>query len=176
MFGPDVAPLQEELYRLAYDYALAFRLCCADADDCAMALVFKSLQSDPLTRFPDLPPTDLLRWKRQVARNFAIDFLRQRKRYEMLPFDALELESLAITTEANLQVEARLVIDTVLSRLPEHQRHAIDAMYVRGASTHEIAQAMQRSEPAVRQILLRARARFRHEWSVLNAQNSHRDE
>jgi RNA polymerase sigma factor (sigma-70 family) len=71
----------------------------------------------------------------------------------------LELEPFA--DDLLQREETRELVNTTMSQLPSHYRDALEAKYVSGKSTRDIAAITSISEKAVESLLTRARHAFR---------------
>jgi RNA polymerase sigma factor (sigma-70 family) len=63
--------------------------------------------------------------------------------------------------------ETRELVNTTMSQLPPHYREALEAKYVTGKSTRDIAALWSISEKAVESLLGRARQAFRAAFLAL---------
>ena len=102
--------------------------------------------------------TEFLPWAFAVARFTVLSMVRDRKR-DRLVFDedvvlamAQEAETMAVEFE-----ERREALGNCMQRLKAEQRGILDAHYLTGRTVREIANSTQRSESAVKMILLRLR-------------------
>jgi RNA polymerase sigma-70 factor (ECF subfamily) len=143
-------------------HAIVFRVAvrvfgnAAEAEDIAQE-VFLKLWRKP----PDLRNKAALRpWLLQVARNLAIDRLRQVRNTSD---DGLELiEDGASAPDGRLRhAEAVEQVTNALAGLPERQRTALQLTYYEGLSNIEAAEIMQASVEAVESLLSRARRSLR---------------
>ena len=102
--------------------------------------------------------TEFLPWAFAVARFTVLSMVRDRKR-DRLVFDedvvlamAQEAETMAVEFE-----ERREALGNCMQRLKAEQRGILHAHYLTGRTVREIANSTQRSESAVKMILLRLR-------------------
>jgi RNA polymerase sigma factor (sigma-70 family) len=155
------APLQAELYYLGFLYAIGIGLIGDDAEDCAMALVLKSLQQPWSFKPAESSIAEPSYWRRRVARNFVRDFGRQHVRQSCVSLDSLGPDTswLVPHTDVYRSVDAWLDLVTALDGLSPEESYALTALHLRGEETAQIARALGRSEVAVRQLLVRARRR-----------------
>jgi RNA polymerase sigma factor (sigma-70 family) len=109
--------------------------------------------------------TDLRRWLYRVAHNAALD-AASKAGYDYEEFT----EALRLSPAPEAEVERRLVMRrtlTGLAALPARQREALLRTAVHGESQAEIARDLRVSEPAVGQLVHRARAAMRSAISAL---------
>jgi len=92
-------------------------------------------------------------WLFRIAANAATDLGRRRGR--QVPLGALPEEPADPSNEL-AQVEERVQLFGLVDRLPVDQRRVIVLRFARGERVKEIAQAMGRSEGAVKQLQFRA--------------------
>ena len=102
--------------------------------------------------------TEFLPWAFAVARFTVLSMVRDRK-HDRLVFDedvvlamAQEAETMAVEFE-----ERREALGNCMQRLKAEQRGILHAHYLTGRTVREIANSTQRSESAVKMILLRLR-------------------
>jgi RNA polymerase sigma-70 factor, ECF subfamily len=95
-------------------------------------------------------------WLYQIAHNLAINALKRAQR--MAGSAALDtavspVDDPAATIVANLEAEA---VRAALTELTEEQQHVVLLRFVAGQSTGEVAQALDKTENAVKQMQFRA--------------------
>jgi RNA polymerase sigma-70 factor (ECF subfamily) len=102
------------------------------------------------------PSSSFQAWLYQIARNLAIDHSRRMKVRNHL---SLEEELIDQTNDIDTTVERRLNSETLakaLRKLPEEQRDVILMRFVSGMPIAETAQALHKSENAVKGLQRRA--------------------
>jgi len=103
------------------------------------------------------PDSHLSAWLFQIATNRARKHLRRQRLVRWLTLDALS----GHTTSLEDQVARRDQVSRAPAQLPDEQRICLLLQSWGGLSAAEIAQAVGKSEAAVRMTLVRARRRFR---------------
>lgn len=123
------------------------------AEDLTSETFLRLIKALPDYRAMGLPPGA---WAYQVARNLAVDYFRkERVRSEVM----LEDQLLAGDDDPPAETEKRLThveLLTALKQLGEDQREVIVMRFVSGLPLSETAQAMNRSEDAVKGLQHRA--------------------
>ncbi len=135
------------------------------ADDAVQQALANALIA--LRRAGDERPIDLDRWLSRLAHNASIDVLRR----GMPPWAQLDerIDGVPRPSEiAARRAELRSAVDR-LQALPERQRRALVAHVFEGRSWAEIGTELDIGEPAVRQLLHRARTRMRAAAAVVIA-------
>ncbi len=135
------------------------------ADDAVQQALANALVA--LRREGDARPIDLDRWLSRLAHNASIDILRR----GMPPWAQLDerIDGVPRPPEiAARREELRGAVDG-LRALPERQRRALVAHVFEGRSWAEIGSELDIGEPAVRQLLHRARRRMRAAAAALIA-------
>ena len=114
-------------------------------------------------------PASFLPWLRQVTRNRAHHVLRTQRRCERrFTVQADELLAAAVDpgrgpADELLAVEQRRMLADMIASLPDETREVVTLYYREGQSAAQVASLLDLTEDAVRQRLLRARTRLRHE-------------
>lgn len=140
-----------------------FQLCLKKVGD--RGLAEEALQETFLRAFRALPGFDgslpFFPWLSKIALNRSID-LRQR-RAVLVSTETIaiaDLRAVATPDHASVVVE-RVRLQAAISRLPRSQRRMVVLHDVEGRSCREVAEAVGKSELAVRSSLFRARATLR---------------
>jgi len=104
------------------------------------------------------PETEFLPWAFAVTRFTMLSFFRDKMRSRLI-FDADVVESIAADTEAAASElpERQEALAHCLKKLTSEQRGLLHAHYTEGRQLREIAEAVRRSESAVKMTLLRLR-------------------
>lgn len=112
-------------------------------------------------------PSSFLPWLRQITRNQANQWLRDR-RIDVTERDADRI--LAATVDPSLSTpevlerdEQQRIVDEVIESLPDEAREIITLFYKEGRSVKQVADLLGLREEAVKKRLSRARARIREE-------------
>lgn len=149
------------IYRLAY-----LRLGNAeDAADVASNTFCKALRSLPGYQFRRSP--SIYPWLHQIAGNLIVDVIRDRPRGGMLSLDAQAAEDVdsfleylpadgPSAQELVERAEVQEVVREAINKLPADQAKAVALRFLGDLSIREIAQALDRSEGAVKSLLHRA--------------------
>ncbi|OLC54479.1 MAG: hypothetical protein AUH85_11630 [Chloroflexi bacterium 13_1_40CM_4_68_4] len=137
------AECAERLYR----FAMARTRDAALAEDVVSETFLRAVRE--ANRLPAAPPARIA-WLYRTAGNLIIDDFRRRRREE-------EHARLIATLDPpgpdeRMHTELWVAVD----RLPEMQRTAVLLRYVQGMKVTDVAEAVGRSEGAVKQLLLRA--------------------
>ena len=151
----------EELERLLFGIRPRLHRFCArmlgsaiDGEDVAQDAVLKALEAFP----HQSGILNLEAWVFRIARNTALDFLRRRKREQLVPVDdEADFADPYMDTERGLQAAESL---RQFMRLPPSQRASVILMDVIGYSLGEVADILETTIPAVKASLHRGRERL----------------
>ena len=142
-----IEALYEECAERLYRFAVARTRDAALAEDVVSETFLRAVREE--RRLPAAPPARIA-WLYRTAGNLIIDDFRRRRRDE-------ERAKLIASTDppaADERTHAELWI--AVDRLPETQRTAVMLRYAQGMKITDVAEALGRSEGAVKQLLLRA--------------------
>ncbi len=141
--------------------ALAITRDVAASEDVAQDVFLAAWTGLPRLR----DPASFLPWIRQVTRNRARNWIRDRVARRNATDDALATvpDPRPSTEQRLLADEERRAFDDAFAALPEEAREVVTLYYREGASTAQLAQLLGLSEPAVRQRLSRVRAQLRED-------------
>lgn len=145
--------LYSHLYVPLFRYALKRVRRKEDAEDITQTVFMKLLNTQ------DMAADITIAYIYRSVKNATIDHWRKEGR-GMVYSDEIVTE-LADKTPAPQEEDVGKNTQSLLSYLGEEQREAIELKYLQDLSTQEIAQVMQKSEDAVRQILSRAIRKLR---------------
>ena len=125
-----------------------------DAEDLLLEVFLAALKNDTLS---SLSTERQLAWLRRVARNKVVDRYRHFALLTLVPIEqAIEMEDSTPTPEQlTEQRENYERLYRALEQLSPIERELIQLRYKNGLRFHEIASMLERSEGAVRQLLLR---------------------
>ena len=114
------------------------------------------------------PPWDFKSWLFRIASNLAIDYIRSEKRYMNEEEYSLDkpTPTLRPIERSVEQAEQRRVIHKTLEDLPTAYRQAFILKEINNFSYQEIAQSLNCSYENARQLVHRARLRFRDLYSL----------
>jgi RNA polymerase sigma-70 factor, ECF subfamily len=109
------------------------------------------------------PETEFLPWAFAVARFTVLSHIRDRMR-DRLVFDEDVVMAMAEPTQelATQFEDRREALGTCLRKLKAEQRDLLQEHYIAGRSIRELSAATERSESAVKMILLRLREQLSH--------------
>lgn len=140
-----------------------------DADDILVEVFLAAMESQTL---PALKMEEQIAWLQRVARNKVADYQRKVTRYpavaldEMLdsPYDA----DLITPEKALVEREDVELLRSHLSLLPELQQQVLQLRFGDGLRTKEIASRLDKSDGAIRSLLLRSLNLLRDLYSTHN--------
>jgi RNA polymerase sigma-70 factor (ECF subfamily) len=137
-----------------YGYVLSFVRDPHEAEDLTQHVFLKLISVIPKYQAREVPFTA---WLLRVARNVALDHLRQRR--PLLREDVYEPSREADDSGR----DRRWGLEQALSALPQEQREVVVLRHLVGLSPGEIAERMGRSESSVRGLHHRGRQAMRRE-------------
>jgi len=137
-----------------YGYVLSFVHDADDAEDVTQHVFLKLMAVIHKYEPREVP---FASWLLRVARNAALDHLRQRR---LVPCEEVYEASHAVDDAGH---ERRWGLQQALSELPEEQRSVVVLRHLVGLTPGEIAERMGRSEAAVHGLHHRARRAIRRE-------------
>src|SRR6266851_2826233 len=123
-----------------------------DGEDVVQEALVKAINAFPKAG----PIADLEGWLFRIAHNAALDFLRQRARYQATHTNE-ELEMIAALVNPVTDRQAAVASLRTFMRLPVAQRSSVILMDVLGYSLDEIGRVMDSSIPAIKAALHRGR-------------------
>lgn len=142
-----------------------------DADDLLVEVFLAAIESPTLL---NLGQEEQGAWLRRVARNKVIDYQRRVVKHPAVTLEELldsPLDADHLTPErAVVDQEELALLRARLSMLPELHQQVLLLRFGRGLRTKEIASQLNRSDGAIRSLLLRALSLLR------NLYNSHEEE
>src|SRR5216683_8095235 len=127
-----------------------------DGEDVVQEALVKAINAFPKAG----PIADLEGWLFRIAHNAALDFLRQRARYQATHTNE-ELEMITALVNPVTDRQAAVASLRTFMRLAVAQRSSVILMDVLGYSLDEIGRVMGASVPAVKAALNRGRRRLR---------------
>jgi RNA polymerase sigma factor (sigma-70 family) len=151
----------EKLYRThAHDmmsYIHRYIFSSEDVDDILVEVFLAAIeQQNVLT----LDVGEQLAWLRRVARNKIVDYQRKVTRYTAVTLDEMldsPFDTDSATPEHAVMVQEEVeLLRAHLSRLPGIQQQVLHMRFGEGLRTREIASRMQKSDGAIRSLLLRS--------------------
>lgn len=104
--------------------------------------------------------TDLVAWMRAIARNHYRNESRKWRSRATVPLLDSDLEDLVETRHHEREREEtrkRRLLRLCLEKLPDRQRHAVEAFYLEGRTLDEVGRETDRKANAIAQLLHRAR-------------------
>jgi RNA polymerase sigma-70 factor (ECF subfamily) len=137
-----------------YGYVLSFVRDSHEAEDVTQQVFLKLMSVIHKYQAREVPFTS---WLLRVARNVALDHLRQRR---MLPCEEVYEPSREADDAGR---ERRWGLEQALEALPEEQRNVVVLRHLVGLTPGEIAERMGRSESAIHGLHHRARKAMRRE-------------
>jgi RNA polymerase sigma-70 factor (ECF subfamily) len=137
-----------------YGYVLSFVRDQHEAEDVTQHVFLKLMRVIPKYQAREVPFTS---WLLRVARNVALDHLRQRR---MVPCEEVYEASHEADDSGR---ERRWGLEQALEALPEEQRSVVILRHLVGLTPGEIAERMGRSEASIHGLHHRARKAMRRE-------------
>ena len=137
------AECAERLYR----FALVRTRDAAAAEDVVSETFLRAVREE--TRLPSAAPARIA-WLYRTAANLIVDDFRRRRR------DEERAKLIASLDPPGADERTNAALWGAVDRLPETQRTAVLLRYVQGMKVTDVADALGRSEGAVKQLLLRA--------------------
>lgn len=153
-FEPVVRALSPRLHRLA----LRILGRASDAEDAVQDAFVRAYDAIASGRYDEQLKMDA--WLVRIVTRVSIDCLRARKVREPAASEA-ELAELAAAGLGEAQAHATLELAAWLASLAPDQRAAVVLKFMEGMTSAEVAAALEISEGAVEQRILRARATLR---------------
>jgi RNA polymerase sigma-70 factor, ECF subfamily len=152
------AELYERNFERVYAFVVRRVRNRAEAEDVTSDVFHRALANLPRFEWRGVP---FAAWLYRMAANLITDRLQQAGREAGLPSDADDIED----PVALRQLEERATLFHLVNELPPDQQRVVNMRFVEQKSIREIAQALRRSEGAVKQLQFRAlenlRARMR---------------
>lgn len=152
----------DEVQKLYFDrltfYINRFTHNLYDAEDLAVDTLLELLIHPHRYNFR----TPLKAYLFAIARNKALNFLRKRDRFRMVPVD--EAEELADRTsleEELLSDERKRAVEREVQALPEEMREAVHLVFFEGLSYEDAARVMRKNRKQIDNLLTRAKATLR---------------
>jgi RNA polymerase sigma-70 factor (ECF subfamily) len=139
--------LYERHFHRVYAYAIRRTGSRAEAEDITSEVFERALINLPKFEWRGVP---LVAWLFRIAANALAD-----RRHEIERDSADPPPDVPDDTES-MAIERRAMVFQLVDRLPDLQRRVIGMRFVEGKSIREIAEALERSEGAVKQLQLRA--------------------
>lgn len=137
-----------------YGYVLSFLRDPHEAEDVTQQVFLKLMSAIQKYRVREVPFTS---WLLRVARNVALDHLRQRR---MVPCEEVYESSREADDSGR---DRRWGLQEALGALPEEQRNVVVLRHLVGLTPGEIAERMGRSEASIHGLHHRARKAMRRE-------------
>ncbi|MCH5184437.1 MAG: RNA polymerase sigma factor [Oscillospiraceae bacterium] len=152
----------DEVQKLYFDrltfYINRFTQNLYDAEDLAVDTLLELLIHPNRYNFR----TPLKAYLFAIAHNKALNFLRKRDKFRMVPVD--EAEELADRTsleEELLRDERKRALERELAELPAEMREAVHLVFFEGLSYEEAARVMHKNRKQIDNLLTRAKAALR---------------
>ncbi|MFN3653534.1 MAG: RNA polymerase sigma factor [Armatimonadota bacterium] len=157
--------LHRRYYPRIYRFAMMRLGSAEDAADVACNVFLRALKHLPSYQFTRA--NTIYPWLHQIASNLVIDLVRARPAGKVLSLDAQAAEDLdsfleflpddgPSPQELVERSEVQALVRQAIEQLPADQARAVSLRYLADLSIREIAQALDRSEGAVKSLLHRA--------------------
>ena len=160
--APPLPSFEQLVERTSGDlYRLAVRLTgdLAEADDVLQTTYLRAFEALRAGAFRG--ESRLETWLYRIVTHAAFDSRRSHRRRERLAEHDPDAQQAPERMEASVELGE---LRTALQALPEDQRTALVLKELQGLSGREVAEVMERSEGAVEQLLVRARAALRERF------------
>ena len=154
--GTVIEALYVECAERLYRFAIARTRDAATAEDVVSETFLRAVREEG--RLPDALPARIA-WLYRTAANLIVDDFRRRRR------DEERARLIASVDPPGADERTHLGVWLAVDRLPETQRTAVLLRYVQGMKVTDVAEALGRSEGAVKQLLLRALRTLREKVS-----------
>jgi RNA polymerase sigma-70 factor (ECF subfamily) len=141
-----------------YGYVLSFVRDPHEAEDVTQHVFLKLMSVIHKYRAREVPFTS---WLLRVARNVAVDHLRQRR-----PLPCEEVYGPACESDESSH-DRRRDLEQALTALPEEQRDVVVLRHLVGLSPGEIAERLGRSEPSIHGLHHRGRHALKRELTAI---------
>jgi RNA polymerase sigma-70 factor (ECF subfamily) len=139
--------LYERHFHRVYAYVIRRTGSRTEAEDITSEVFERALVNLPKFEWRGVP---LLAWLFRIAANALAD------RRQQIGRDAVDPPPDVPDQSESAAIERRAMLFQLVDRLPEIQRQVIELRFMEGRSIREIAEALERSEGAVKQLQLRA--------------------
>lgn len=134
-----------------------------DADDLLVEVFLAALENEQILNWYE---ESQLAWLQRVAHNKIVDYQRRAIRHPAVALDETLDSPFEIDPQTPEQIaldqEAVDVLRKRLTRLPELQQQVLRLRFADGLRTKEIAERLQKSDGAIRSLLLRSLNLLRH--------------
>jgi len=161
----ELAALYEEYYDRIARYAFVHIGDRADAEDLAGDVFLKALKSLGSYQERGVP---MQAWLFKIAHNLIVDYLRKKTKMRS---QATDMELLQLSGDDPIaQVETKIRMERVaaaMKKLTPEQRQVVGLRFLGGLASKEVAQVMNKSDGAVREMQRAAIERLR---SMLSAE------
>ena len=134
------------------------------AEDVVQEALLKALQQWPYSGIPENPPA----WIMQVAKNYAVDFLRREQNLKTKTSELFEKALLTISSQSNFYPddniaddELRMMFACCHPALPVESQVALTLKTLCGFGINEIARAFIAGEETIHKRLVRAKQKLR---------------
>ncbi len=135
----------------------------AEAEDLAGEVFLRALESLKSYKERGVP---LGAWLFKIAHNLVVDYLRKRQKRKTVPIDDVQIESgLNPATVAETKIELERVTKA-MEQLTQQQREVLGLRFFGGLMSGEVAQVVNKSDGAVREMQRAAIEKLRKLLSV----------
>jgi RNA polymerase sigma-70 factor (ECF subfamily) len=141
-----------------YGYVLSIVRDAHEAEDVTQHVFLKLMSVIHKYRAREVPFTS---WLLRVARNVAVDHLRQRR-----PMPCEEVYAPTSASDESIH-DRRRDLEQALEALPEEQRNVVVLRHLAGLSPGEIAERMGRTEPSIHGLHHRGRHALKQELTAI---------
>lgn len=153
-----LAALYEEYYDRIARYVYTRIGDKAESEDLASEVFLKALKS--IKTYRDTGPP-MQAWLFKIAHNLVVDHLRKVSKIKKVPIDTVEIvddKDPAAAAETNIEMEK---VSVAMIQLTEDQREVLRLRFFGGLTSRETADAMNKTDGAVREMQRAALERLR---------------
>ncbi len=105
-------------------------------------------------------------WLYRIATNNARKYHRRNRILSFIPLARFSRDDIGSHRASSVDVEQEIVIQDILLRIPDDQRHCMILHFVEGFKYREIAEIFGATEDAIRMRVARGRENFRREYGT----------
>ena len=162
------ADLYESFFELVYSYVVRRVHSRSEAEDLTAEVFHRALKSLPRFKWTGAP---FASWLFRIAANMITDRAKRAAREQGAGTVADNAAAAGRTQTDIEEVERHARLIRLVAALADDQRRVVMMRFVEEQSIREIAQALQRSEGAIKQLQFRALQNLRQRFTTEDAEN-----